>query len=76
MIRDLIKYNSFENNFISSIGINVDKNTKLFNEMYDLAIKFGVLNLNLFNETTNVKVKIATILNSVSKTNKKNCKWT
>lgn len=70
MLKNSSKYNSFENNFIASSGLNVNQNLTLVNDMYNLAVGLGVFNTVSFDESTNLKIKIAKILNSVSRTNK------
>lgn len=70
MIKNPSEYNDFENRFIASQDVNVSQNMKLADDMYNLAVDLGVFNSNLFNDSTNLKIKVAKILNSVSEINK------
>lgn len=70
MIKNPSEYNDFENRFIASQDVNVSQNMKLADDMYNLAVDLGAFNSNLFNDSTNLKIKVAKILNSVSEINK------
>lgn len=70
MIKNPSEYNAFENNFVASRAVNVSQNLKLVNDMYNLAVHLGAFNPASLNDGTNLKIKIARILNSVSGINK------
>ena len=70
MIKNPSEYNAFENNFVASRAVNLSQNLKLANDMYNLAVYLGAFNTAFLDDGINLKIKIARILNSVSRTNK------
>lgn len=69
MIKNYHKYKKFEDNFISSRAVNAEMNLKLVEEMYKEAVSLGIFRLVNPLEGTDLKTRLAKILNSVSKIN-------
>ena len=69
MIKDHDKFRKFEEDFISNEKVDIDKNFYIVEEMYKESVELGVFPLKDPLDDIDVDIKLAKILNSVSKTN-------
>ena len=72
MIKNHKEFNDFENDLISKDKVDIKRNFFIFEEMYKEAKALGAFPLENPLEDIEVDIRLAKILNSVSKTNSKN----
>ncbi len=72
MIKDYDSFKKFEDDLISKEKIDIEKNFVIVEEMYNEAVALGIFPLKDPLDDIDIDIKIAKVVNSVSKLNKKN----
>ena len=67
MIKDVRKLRRFEREFLTRETIDIDRNFRIVDALYDEAVSLGVIPPKAILDGLETKIKISRVINSVSK---------